>query len=444
MKVDDQSKTEKQAQLRRLERSLDEFNKRIAPQFRRVRMTRRQALSRIGASVGMVAAGSALGSCSSGQSTSAKSPPTLTSGYIPILDCVPLIVAYEKGFFKDMGIKADKPILIRQWPALLEAFTSKSILLTHILLPQVIFLRYAQEVPVKSVAFNHTNVVAMMLAKGIPNLQALGGKSVGCPTWWAPHTGIFQDVLIKAGLTPVAGKSEKELAPDEVLFRVVPPPDMVEGLKSGLIAGCTVSEPFGAAAEVLADATLAKTSGDVWPNHPCCQSVLLEDTLSRDPEWSRSLTAALYKAALWAKLNREELAELLGKDGGGYFPMPVAVVKRALLKNDLETYGPKGTGAIMHTDWNVKRVDFNPYPYASAFDVTVDMMKRMTVDKTATLPESFRSLTGEQVAKQIVDYDLAKEGLKLAGGIDAFIEGADGELEREQQYEVLLKPVDES
>ena len=176
---------------------------------------------------------------------------SLKSGYIPILDCAPIIVAYEKGFFKEEGINAEKPILIRSWPALMEAFVSKKIDLTHILLPQVIFMRYDQNIKLKSIAFNHNDVVAMMVAKQYSSLCDLGGKVVGCPIWWAPHTGIFQDVLRKAGLTPVVGKAENKIAKNEVCFRVIPPPDMVEGLKSGKIAGCCVSEPFGAAGEIL-------------------------------------------------------------------------------------------------------------------------------------------------------------------------------------------------
>jgi NitT/TauT family transport system substrate-binding protein len=364
---------------------------------------------------------------------------TLTSGYIPILDCVPLIVAYEKGLFQQHGIKAEKPKLIRAWPALLEAFTSQQILLSHILLPQVIFLRYAQGVKVRSVAFNHTDVVAMLTAKNVPSVFHLGGKVVGCPTWWSPHTGIFQDVLRAAGLRPVVGKDEKDLARDEVAFRVVAPPDMVEGLKSGTIAGCAVSEPFGAGAEVLAGARLVKMSGDVWANHPCCQSVLLEETIQRDRPWAEAVTAAIYAAALWANGNREELAELLGKDGGGYFPMPAKVVARALLKEDLDTYGPQGTGAIMHTNWSVRRVGFVPYPYPSAFGTTIAMMRRMVVDPSAGLPPAIAKLTGQQIARDVVDYELARKGLEAAGGLQAFgVSGADP-YQRVEKYEVLLK-----
>lgn len=400
------------------------------------KINRRKALGLIGKSAAVITAASLIPGCNPFK----KEERILTSGYIPILDSVPLIIAHEKGFFKEFGVKSEKPKLIRSWPALLEAFASKQILLTHILLPQVIFQRYAQGIKVKSVAFNHTDVVSMLLGENYNNISELGGKVVGCPTWWAPHTGIFQDVLRKAGLTPVTGKEEKDLAPNEVAFRVIAPPDMPEALKTGAIAGCTVSEPFGAVAEVKANAKLVKMSGDVWLHHPCCQSVMLEDTIDEDRVWAQNVTNALYKAAKWSYDNKKELAQILGKDGGGYFPMPVKVIERALLKKDMKSYGPEGTGAIMHEDWDVQRVDFNPYPFPSAFDTSIDMMKRMIVDEAVALPDALRNLTGSQIANEIVDYDLAKNAYKLVGGKKAFnMNDGLGEYERNELYEVIIK-----
>ena len=395
-------------------------------------LTRRSLFAELGATA--VAAGIAV-SCTK----PAAAVPALTSSYIPILDCVPIVVAYAKNFFAEAGIKADKPVLIRTWPALMEAFTAKQTLLTHILLPQVLVLRYGRKIPLRSVAFNHTDVVAMMLAKGVRELKDLGGKTVGCPTWWAPHTGIFQDVLRQVGLKPVVGKEEKDLARDEVAFRVIAPPDMVDGLKSQRIAGCSVSEPFGAAAEILAGATLVKMSGDVWKEHPCCQSVMLEETINRDRQWSEAVTTAIFRACLWAHNNREEVADLLGKDGGGYFPMPKAIIRRALLKQDLATYGPDGTGAIMHTNWNVYRVKFNPYPYPSAFDITLEMMRRMVVDPSTPLPPVLATAKGQEVDQTIVDYDLANKALAAVGGEQAFGVTGPKPLQRTEQYQVVLK-----
>lgn len=365
--------------------------------------------------------------------------PVLTSGYIPILDSSPLIVAYEKGFFKDNGIRAQKPTLIRSWPAVMEAFSAKQILLTHILLPLVIFLRYAQKLPVRTIAFNHVDVISIMRGRQIARTADFAGKVVAIPTWWSPHNGILQDFLRKEGLKPVAGKLVSELAPNEVALKVVAPPDMVEGLKSGTIAGFSISEPFGAAAEILAEATLIKMSGDIWRHHPCCQSVLLQETIDRDRSWAQAITNAIYQASLWAHNNKKELAHMLGKEGGGYFPMPTKIVERALLKEDLATYGPAGTGAIMHSDWHVRRVEFFPFPYASAFETTLDLMRRTVVDKSAALPAELHKLTGRQVAQEVAEYGLAKAAYMNVNGPVAFGLDKTHPFERQEIYDVAVK-----
>lgn len=399
-------------------------------------ITRREVLKKF---ISLSVASSALEVLQSRSSLAVGGPAVLTSGYIPILDSSPIIVAYEKGFFKAHGIKADKPTLIRAWPALMEAFSSKQILLTHILLPQVIFLRYAQKLPLRTVAFNHTDVITILKGQNIGKTADFAGKTVGIPTWWSPHNCLLQDVLRKEGLKPVAGKNASELAPNEVALKIVAPPDMVESLKNGAIAGYAISEPFGAAGELLANGTIIKMSGDIWKHHPCCQSVLLQETIDKDRQWAQAVTNAIYQAALWAHGNRQELAHILGKDGGGYFPMPTRVIERALLKEDLQTYGPSGTGAIMHTDWHVQRAEFYPFPYASAFEVMLDMMKRTVVDKSVALPSELRKLTGRQVANEVAEYELAKNAYKAVNGPGSFGLDKNNPYERKEQYEVLLK-----
>ncbi|MBY0358764.1 MAG: ABC transporter substrate-binding protein [Candidatus Obscuribacterales bacterium] len=400
-------------------------------------VTRREILKQ---AIGLSVANSALQLISNSPAFAVSNPAVLTSGYIPILDSSPLIVAYEKGFFKAQGIKAEKPTLIRTWPALMEAFGSKQILLTHILLPQVIFLRYAQKLPVRTVAFNHTDVITILKGKNLKKTTDFAGKTVGIPTWWSPHNCMLQDVLRKAGLKPLAGKNAADLAANEVALKVVAPPDMVESLKTGAISGYAISEPFGAAGEILAEGTVVKMSGDIWKHHPCCQSVLLQETINKDRQWAQAVTNAIYQAALWAHQNRQELAHILGKDGGGYFPMPTRIIERALLKEDLQTYGPAGSGAIMHADWHVQRAEFYPFPYASAFDVMLDLMKRTVVDKSVALPNELRKLSGQQVANEVVEYELAKNAYKVVNGPGSF--GLDNKhpFERKEQYEVLLKP----
>jgi len=347
---------------------------------------------------------------------------TVTAGYIPIVDSTPIPIAYEKGFFREMGLKAERPKLIRGWAPLLEAFVSKQILLTHVLLFQMLFMRFEQKIPVRSVAFNHLNGVAMLGGPGIRSFGDLGGKIVGCPTWWAPHTLLFQKCLVAAGLKPVVRRPGQAIAPSEVAFRVLPPPDMPNALATGAISGAVVSEAFGAAAELLARSTLLRMSGDVWHEHPCCQSVLLQPTIDRDPSWARAVTTAIARACAWCEDNREEMVDILSKEGGGYFPMPRKVVERGVNFVDLEEYGvDTGTGAIRHPDWNVKRLGFNPYPYPSAFELAVRLMKETVVDDSVALTPRMRNMDPASTARETVAYPLVRAAIEQAGGTEQFV-----------------------
>jgi len=363
---------------------------------------------------------------------------TVTSGYIPIVDCTPLIIAYHKGFYQEQGLRAEKPVLIRGWAPLLEAFISDQILLTHILLFQLIFMRYEQKHAVRSIAFNHLNGFGMLGGPGIKSMKDLGGKIVGCPTWWAPHTLLFQDCLRKEGLKPIVEKAGQSLAADEVAFRVMSPPDMPTGLKTGAIGGAVVSEGFAAAAEVLANSTLLRMSGDVWRNHPCCQSALMQRTIDKDPSWAQAVTNAIAQACAWSEKNRDETVDILSQDGGGYFPMPKKVMQRGINFTDLATYGVQtGTGAIHHPDWNVKRLGFNPYPYQSAWELAVQLMSRNVVDQSVALTPQLKSLDPKQVAKDIVDFNMITKAVAGVGGLNQF-DGVDPShpFERTEQYDV--------
>jgi NitT/TauT family transport system substrate-binding protein len=397
----------------------------------------RRAILGLGVTAAVGLAGCKLFSPSNGNSTAGQSM-TVTSGYIPIVDCTPLVIAYHKGFYKANGLKADKPVLIRGWAPLLEAFTSDQILLTHVLLFQLIFMRYEQKQAVRSIAFNHLNGFGMLGGPGVKSMKDLGGKIVGCPTWWAPHTLLFQECLRKEGLTPVIDKQGQNPAANEVAFRVLAPPDMPNALKTGAIGGAVVSEGFAAASELLADSTLLRMSGDVWRNHPCCQSALMQRTIDKDPSWAQAVTNSIAQACAWSEKNREETVEILAQDGGGYFPLPKKVMERGVNFTDLAAYGVgTGTGAIRHPDWKVERLGFNPYPYASAIELAVQLMAKNTVDPSVALSPAIKALDPKQVSGDLVDSSLIRKAVDGIGGLTQF-DGVDpsNPFERKEQYDV--------
>ena len=117
------------------------------------------------------------------------------------------------------------------------------------------------------------------------------------------------------------------------------------------------------------------------------------------PEWTQKVINALVRAEIYASNNKAEVAQMLSRDGKGYLPMPANVVTRAMTFYDSEEYGP--TKAISHPEWNLSRIDFQPWPYPSATRLIVEAMNGTVVSGDKTFLEG---LDPDFVAEDLVDY----------------------------------------
>jgi NitT/TauT family transport system substrate-binding protein len=302
---------------------------------------------------------------------------TVRIGYLPITDAAALLVAYAKGFFQDEGLKAERPTLIRGWAPMVEAFSAAKFNLVHLLFPLPIWMRYNNQVPVKLVAWAHVNGSALTVGpqSGIQSFADLGGKTVAVPFWYSIHNILLQKALTNVGIEPVLGgtRGAKQCA-----LVILEPPAMLPALAAGKIDAYTVAEPFNAMGEIALKARILRFSGDIWKNHPCCVACMHEPMINANPQWAQKVVNALVRAEAYIPANRAEVAQLLSREGQGYLPMPAAAIERALT---LYAQNPAylQTGAIQHPDWHDQRVDFSPYPYASATHLLVDWLKQTKV-----------------------------------------------------------------
>jgi NitT/TauT family transport system substrate-binding protein len=343
----------------------------------------------------------------------------LKSSYLPITDATPIILAHELGFYKELGIDSEKPVLIRGWAPMAEAFMAGRFNLTHLLAPIPIYMRYSKGFPVKVVAWDHINGSALTVGKesGIKSYADLGGKQIAIPYWYSMHNIILQMIAREHGIEPVIQSKTAPLTSKQMNLFVMAPPDMPTAIASKAIDGYIVAEPFNAAGEVLAGGRIVRFTGDVWKNHPCCVAVMNEKELE-DKEWSHKVIQALVKAELWALNNVEEAAHILSKDGAQYLPLPEKIVKRAMMKYDLETYGAeKGTGAIQNPDWHTSRISYEPYQFESATRHIVEMLKQTKVDGDAAF---LKTLDPGKVHKELM-YTAGVEAAAAAlGGLGQF------------------------
>lgn len=338
-------------------------------------------------------------------------------GYLPITDATPLLVAHGKGFFEAEGLKVEKPVLLRSWAQLLEAFISGQVNVVHLLSPITVWARFGSKAPAKVVAWNHTGGSGLTVAPQIGSVKDLGGKTIAIPFWYSIHNVVLQALLRENGLTPVT-KRTGEPAASEVNLIVMAPSDMVPALASNQIAGFIVAEPFNATAETLGVGKILRFTGDVWKDHACCVVFMHERDLQQRPEWTQKVVNAQVKAQLWIRGNRAETAALLSKDGANkYTPHAAAVLEKVLAAPDTDVDAYVKSGAIRNAEWRERRIDFQPYPFPSYTEELVRRLKDTLIEGDRSF---LAALDPAAAAKELVDDRFVKAAVTAAGGLAAF------------------------
>jgi NitT/TauT family transport system substrate-binding protein len=338
----------------------------------------------------------------------------LQVGYLPITDASALLVAHARGFYEEEGLSAGAPRLFRSWAALAEAFMARHVDVIHVLMPTAIWMRYARQFPVKLVAWGHTNGSALTARHDITELTQLGGTTVAIPFWYSIHNVTLQLLLRTHGLKVVT-RRPSELGPDEVNLTVMAPSDMPPALATRSITAYIVAEPFNAAAEVMGIGRILRFTGDTWLNHACCVIVMHENDITTRPAWAQAVITAIVRAQLWMRANREEAARLLSREGRAYLPQPFPVVRRVFTFYDPRFYGPRG--AIVHPEWNTKRLDFQPYPYPSYTEHLVRLLKQTQVEGERAFLET---LDPAAVHADLVEERFVRAAVVKAGGPGVF------------------------
>ncbi|MEW5963762.1 MAG: ABC transporter substrate-binding protein [Pseudomonadota bacterium] len=367
--------------------------------------TRRQTLD-------MLAAGGLAGALSmlpgmSGSAFAAPEDEVVRIGYIPITDATALLVAHGMGFFKDEGLEAVQPTLIRGWSPLIEAFSAGKFNLVHFLKPIPVWMRYNNKFPVKIMSWAHTNGSGLVVGghTGVKDWKDLEGKQIAVPYWYSMHNIVLQYALRTSGLTPTIKPEGTALGPKEVNLQILQPPDMPTALAAKKIDAYIVAEPFNAMGELKAGATMLRFTGDIWKNHPCCVICMNENDTKRK-EWTQKVVNAVVRGCIYASENKKEVARMLSKDGKGYLPMPAEVIERAMLLYDAKTYGP--SKAIQHPEWGNDRINFQPWPYPSATRLIIEEMNKALVSGDKTF---LADLKPDFVVNDLVEYEFVKNAL---------------------------------
>jgi NitT/TauT family transport system substrate-binding protein len=64
-------------------------------------------------------------------------------------------------------------------------------------------LKFGAQIPLKVVAWNHTNGSALTVAESINSVEDLAGQTVAIPFWWSIHNVVLQKILRANNLEPI-------------------------------------------------------------------------------------------------------------------------------------------------------------------------------------------------------------------------------------------------
>ncbi|MCP4673394.1 MAG: ABC transporter substrate-binding protein [Desulfobacula sp.] len=336
---------------------------------------------------------------------------TLNLGYLPITDATPLLVAHGLGYFSDEGLEVNRPVMVRSWKILTESFLAGKFNLTHMLFPIPIWMRFKQNMPVKVLAWDHTNGSAVTVRKDsdIYRFKDLGGKKIAVPSWYSMHNLILQLGLRSQGLKAVIKPQSARLEKDEVNLFILAPPDMPTALLGKKIDGFIVADPFNALAQIKLNARIMRFTGDIWKDHPCCVIVAHENFINKNTILIQKAINAIVRAQAWCIKNPKETAHLLSRDGEGYLPMPKNILYKVFTKPEKDQ--------LVHPQWDVSRIGFQPFPFPSATQFIIDQMKQTLVEGNTDFLKNLDTL---KATDNLVENKFVLKALSEMGGMKQF------------------------
>ncbi len=262
-------------------------------------------------------------------------PRSVVIGFIPLLDCAPLIVAAERGFAAEAGIDLT---LVREtsWANIRDRVVVGHFDAAHMLGPMVI---------ASTLGIGHLQ--APIIA---PYSLGLGGNAITASNalWdqmghYGARTGANPEIQGEALRRVVRTREQTRKSPltlamvypfschnyelrywlaasgihpdRDVRLVVLPPPLLVDALREAQIDGFCVGEPWNSLAVAMGVGSIVTPTSAIWRLSPEKVLGCKLDWAQRHPEKLTALIRALHRASEWCELHAHhaELAKLLAE-----------------------------------------------------------------------------------------------------------------------------------
>lgn len=267
----------------------------------------------------------------------------LSLGYVPLLDCAPLVVAAELGFAAQEGL-ALRLCQAPSWSAARDMLCFGQVEAAHMLSPVPVAAALGlggAGTPLEVVSVLSVNGAVIGVAPGLAARLAEAGHDfgfddagragrallsaaparlrIGVPFPFSMHLELVEYWLSATGFPP-----------GRLVLRTVPPPLMPAALRSGEIDAFCVGEPWGSRAVEAGVASLLLPGCAIWSFAPEKVLALRAGWAAAEPELTGRLVRALWRAGIWLAepASRTLAAELLSRPA--HLDLPAEIIERGL------------------------------------------------------------------------------------------------------------------
>lgn len=352
-----------------------------------------------------------------------KRLPTVRAGFIPLIDCAPLVIAAAKGFDTAEGFRLQ---LVREvsWANIRDRIEFGAFDCAHMLSPmplagalgltparRPIFVpmvmnlggsvitvsrRLAEEMGALHAGWANGPDAALALAAAVKHRKDGGAPPlfVGMVHPFSSHNYDLRSWLATGGVDP----------DEDVNLVVIPPPLLADSLKDNRIDGFCAGAPWGQVAVEAGMARIVATKSELWPRAPEKVLGVSAGWAERNTELLLALVRALVTAGRWldAPDNHTEAARILSEPG--HVGVPAELVARAL---DGRLVRARGEAATRDDDFMVFHAHHATFPWRSH---ALWLMAQMVRWGQAQAPFDLRA-----VADRVYRPDLYREAVAPLG-----------------------------
>ena len=367
----------------------------------------------------------------------------LKIGFIALTDCAPIVIAYEKGFFKKHGLNVHVVKEGGGWPGIQQKVINGEYDFSHALagMPIAATLGINGDANLQallSLDFNGNGIT--FGNKIIDEMKKYGMDEKSRPLG-SESLKRYIDAKHKAegtGYKPLSfgivhpvsthnyelryWMASSGIRPDEdATIKPFPPPTMPSNLIAGNIEGYCVGEPWNERVVMENKGSTLVTNYDIWNNNPEKVLQARADFVEKNPETTKAVMKAILEAQIWLDSsweNRKEAAKILSKPN--YVKAPLRVLEKSMTGTFQYL---KGQESEPNPQFNVFANYYAAYPFYSHGMWFITQMYRWgqlesAVNMKEVIEKVYRPDLFEEVAKE-VGYTLPPSGWKK-DGVDEF------------------------